>query len=290
MKCSGKDAQHDMAAGQNFCPSCGAKPAAEEQIAKAGGTSCGGCGTLTTGKFCGECGSAVVTAASVQADLDTALQSLDTISKATIALPETIDLGVLDEEIGADAAAIIDDVFKAHPADDEGIVDPLPIFKAVLTPILAGQNRLVENIGLLNRELRAHRKETAHLMRVNRLQGMVMKAQGAEILGLREEVKRWTDNPKPARSVQARTATVDTKAKGLGDGSQPSNGGGEPPLVGDMFVAKAQAAFEHGKLSADDVCRLEEYVGLGARTPDQVCDLEPEFGARINAGIAAVTQ
>lgn len=281
-----------MADGQKFCPECGSAPEAEEQTINkaAASAACVGCGAAGDSKFCPECGDQMVMKAVIDTDYDEALDALAANASAVDSLGSTIEFDDPDDD-GTEASEMVEDLFKAQQPDADGIVDPLPIFKGMMGTLVVGHNRIVDHLTAVNRETRALRKENAAQARALRAQGLVMKAMQGEITGLRDSIVERGKAPQGPRGVLARSASVNVQTKGLGAAYAIQQTDALDNLGGDPLVMKAQAAFEGGKLTSDDVIRCEEYVqSRRGFTISAIKSIEPEFGSRLEHAIGAVTQ
>lgn len=150
---------HAMEDSHKRCPECGGERAAEgdgdgdrDDMAK---SACGACGLEGAGKFCPECGEPMLKAEQIEADLTAALDELDTLAKANIALPGTIDAPT------ATAADDDPELAALLKADANGDIDALPILEA----IRLSQNRVAATNLAAATETRATRRELGAMMK-----------------------------------------------------------------------------------------------------------------------------
>lgn len=273
MKCKNG---HDMDAAHKRCGECGGEPAGE--LAKS--VTCT-CGAAATGNFCTDCGEPLAKAELGAAELESALDTLDTLAKANANLGA--DLTINDDDPLPELAEL--EATFAKSVDPNEPVDAAPILHATVS----GLSTVYSHERAIGGELRTARREI----------GIMAKAYADGLRGIQLMVKSvgdkfeaFANQRRPARSVHQVTPHDKSLA--------PKPAGAvetETEIGGHELMAKCQVAFQKGHITRQDLMQTETFVGLiSSKGGPQHAHLgtirneDPALASRLERGIAAITQ
>jgi hypothetical protein len=276
---------HAMEDSHKRCPECGgergaAADADADDMAKA---VCGSCGleAPATQKHCGDCGQPMLKAEQVEADLTAALDELDTLAKANVALSDKVE---------TPAAATDDDPELADllKADASGNIDALPILEA----IRLSQNRVAATNLAAATETRATRRELGAMMKAfitrergrDRQHRAELQMMKSELAGVKSELATLAGSSRGHRS----RLTITEQPKVLGDGK---DAGAAVTMDRDTFMAKAHVAYDKDKLSSQELAETETWVNQGGTNGLAMMHAgDPALYGKVLKAIAEVTQ
>ena len=275
---------HDMAPEHKRCPTCGgegAAPAGGEGAETMAKSQCAGCGAEAGGNFCNQCGEPLAKSELGAAELESALNALDTLAKANANLASDLEIDTADQL--PELAALEDTFAKAAASGEEEAIDAAPILHAT-----------VSGLGTVFGQVRANGAEARQ---VRLAIGTLAKSVADVGRGLQLMLKSVSDRVEAFGAARrpARSITLAPHEKSLAPGTRPEPA--ETALSGHELMAKCQVAFQRGHLSRHDLLQTETYVGLiGSKAGPQHANLDTIRGedaslaGRIERGIAAITQ
>lgn len=214
---------------------------------------CSKCGKECDSKYCPDCGNKMYDEQNDQmgkADYEGALEAVALLAKAG---------GELGEFELPDADPLQSStIAKSTLGEAAEAIDAYPLVEGIFQSV----SQIADGLKAVGNEERQTRRDLSTLAKS-------MLALAEKVEGVRQTVDALVNQPLGRRSVVA-------KAEGAASDQQGGGQAQDAPLL-DLL---AKSCMSSGLLSAHEAARLEFWVNRGARKPEDLAQVEPEFAQR----------